>query len=169
MKVEQTALDGVLLITPPVMAEDFRGTNTETYNRQVYKEHGIHYDFVLDSISTSRQHVLRGIHGDSTTTKLITCLHGCFYFVVVNNDPLHSQYKKWTSFTLSDKNRLQVLVPPNFGNAHLVMSDHVVFSYKLTEYYNRQTQFTIKWNDPEYDIWWPIKNPILSERDSLIL
>jgi dTDP-4-dehydrorhamnose 3,5-epimerase len=168
MKVEKTLLDGVLLITPPVMAEDFRGTNTETYNRQIYRENGVCHEFVLDSVSTSRQNVLRGIHGDSKTTKLITCLHGSFYFVVVNNDPTHPQYKKWTSFTLSDKNRLQVLVPPNFGNAHLVMSENVVFSYKLTEYYDRQSQFTIKWDDPEYDIWWPIKNPILSERDSLI-
>ena len=168
MKIEKTALDGVLLITPPVMAEDFRGTNTETYNSKIYKENGIDHNFVLDSVSTSRKHVLRGIHGDSITTKLITCLHGSFYFVVVNNDSNHPQYRKWVSFTLSDKNRLQVLVPPNFGNAHLVMSEHVVFSYKLTEYYDRESQFTIKWNDPEYNIWWPIQNPIVSERDCLI-
>ena len=80
--------------------------------------------------------------------------------------PEHKQYRQWQSFTLSDKNRLQVLVPPKFGNGHLVMSNHVVFSYKLDAYYDRASQFTIKWNDPNYNFWWPIKHPILSERDS---
>ena len=166
MRIQTTELDGVLLITPPVMHEDFRGTNTEVYNDAVYRQNGINYNWVLDSISTSRRHVLRGLHGDSHTTKLITCLHGSFYFVVVNNDPTHPQYRQWESFTLSDKNRLQVLVPPKFGNGHLVMSESVVFSYKLNAYYDRDSQFTIKWNYPEFNIWWPIRRPILYERDS---
>ena len=166
MNIQKTDLDGVLLITPPVIHEDFRGTNTEVYNNKIYREHGINHNFILDSISTSRKYVLRGLHGDANTTKLITCLHGSFYFVVVNNDPEHKQYRQWQSFTLSDKNRLQVLVPPKFGNGHLVMSHHVVFSYKLDAYYDRASQFTIKWNDPDYNFWWPIKHPILSERDS---
>lgn len=168
MKIEKTSLDGVLLITPPVMAEDFRGTNTEIYNSEIYRKNGIQNDFVLDSVSTSRKNVLRGIHGDSHTTKLISCLYGSFYFVVLNCDRDSPQYGKWQSFTLSDKNRLQVLVPPKFGNAHLVMSDYVVFNYKLDAYYDRSSQFTIKWNDPSFNIWWPINNPILSERDSLL-
>jgi dTDP-4-dehydrorhamnose 3,5-epimerase len=166
MKIEKTKLDGVLLITPPVMAEDFRGTNTEIYNDKLYREAGIKNNWILDSISTSRKHVLRGIHGDSHTTKLISCLHGSFYFVVLNCDANSSQYGEWISFTLSDKNRQQVFVPPKFGNAHLVMSDHVVFHYKLDAYYDRDSQFTIRWDDPGHNIWWPIKNPILSERDS---
>lgn len=168
MRVEETKLDGVLLITPPVMAEDFRGTNTETYHYDEYRKAGIKTNFILDSVSTSRHNVLRGIHGDNRTTKLITCLHGCIYFVVLNRDPKSSQFNQWQSFTLSDKNRLQVLVPPNYGNAHLVMSDYCVFHYKLDAYYDRSSQFTIRWNDPEHDIWWPVKEPILSERDSLI-
>ena len=166
MKVEKTKLDGVLLIIPPIMAEDFRGTNTEIYNDKIYREAGINNKWVLDSISTSRKNVLRGIHGDAHTTKLISCLYGCFYFVVLNCDPLSPQFGEWASFTLSDKNRQQVLVPPKFGNAHLVMSDHVVFHYKLDAYYDRKSQFTIRWDDPGHDIWWPIENPILSERDS---
>lgn len=167
MKVEKTNLDGVLLITPPVMTEDFRGTNTEVYNKKIYNENGVKQDFILDSVSTSQRNVLRGIHGDDRTTKLITILHGSAYFVVLNLVPGHEQYGQWQSFTLSDKNRQQVLVPPNYGNAHLVMSDHVVFSYKLTHYYDRQSQFTVRWNDPRFDIWWPTNNLILSERDSM--
>jgi dTDP-4-dehydrorhamnose 3,5-epimerase len=168
MKVEKTKLNGVLLITPPVMAEDFRGTNTETYHYDEYRKAGIKTNFILDSISTSRHKVLRGIHGDKVTTKLITCLRGSIYFVVVNRDPSSTHFNEWQSFTLSDKNRLQVLVPPNYGNAHLVMSKDCVFSYKLDVYYNRENQFTVSWNDPSIGIWWPINDPILSERDALL-
>jgi len=168
MKVEKTKLDGVLLITPPIMAEDFRGTNTEIYHKELYYQNGIKTNFILDSVSTSRKNVLRGIHGDDRTTKLISCLHGCIYFVVLNCDATSPQFGMWQSFTLSEQNRQQVLVPPNFGNGHLVMSDHCVFHYKLNAYYDRNSQFTIRWNDSGHNIWWPIKNPILSERDSLI-
>ena len=90
---------------------------------------------------------------------------GSFYLVVVNYDPDSKQYKKFTSFTLSDKNRLQILVPPKFGNGHLVLSDTAIFHYKQNTNYIRESQFTIKWNDPNYNFGWPIHNPILSERD----
>ena len=83
----------------------------------------------------------------------------------MNNDPVSSQYMKWLSFNLSDVNRKQVLIPPMFGNGHLVKSNICIYHYKQTTEYNREGQFTIMWNDPAYDIKWPIKNPILSKRD----
>jgi dTDP-4-dehydrorhamnose 3,5-epimerase len=162
MNIEYTDLEGVKLIRPTIY-EDFRGTNFESYNASNYYK--IPNQFVVDSISTSRQHVLRGIHGDSKTTKLISCLYGTIYFVVLDCRPDSETYHQWQSFTLSDQNKHQVLVPPGFGNAHLVMSDHCVFSYKLDQYYDRESQFTLKWNDDRFNIYWPIKNPILSERD----
>lgn len=85
--------------------------------------------------------------------------------MVVNNDPKSVQYKMWAAFTLSAKNRQQILIPPKFGNGHIVMSDKAIFHYKQTTYYDRATQFTIKWNDPDYNFWWPVKQPILSTRD----
>jgi dTDP-4-dehydrorhamnose 3,5-epimerase len=165
-KVEKTALKGVLAILPPTNFEDFRGSYVETYNRELFHAAGITQDFIQDDISTSTRGVLRGIHGDGKTWKLITCLYGSFYFVVVNNDPNSDEYKKSISFTLSDRNRVQILVPPNFGNGHLVTSDEAIFHYKQTTTYDRSSQFTIKWNNPEYSIWWPTQSPILSERDS---
>ena len=122
MRILDTVLDGVKLIQP-VVYEDFRGTNFESYNEVMYRDELPFSPFVVDSISTSRKHTLRGIHGDSKTTKLVT-------------------------------------------NGHLVMSDEAVFSYKLSEYYDRESQFTIKWNDPMHNFFWPVKHPILSERDS---
>ena len=76
--------------------------------------------------------------------------------------------KKWQSFVLSDSNRLQVLVPPKFGNGHLVLSDKAIFHYKQNSNYDRDGQFTIAWNDPEYGFCWPIANPITSIRDKAI-
>ena len=166
MNVEKTALDGVLLITPPTLFEDWRGEYVETYNEQLYREHGIDVPFVQDDISVSDKHVLRGLHGDATTWKLISCLHGKFYLVVVNNDPDSSQYRKWTSFVLSDSNRKQVLIPPKFGNGHLVLSDKAIFHYKQNTYYDRAGQFTLLWNDPELGLWWPVPNPLVSRRDA---
>ena len=164
MQVSKTELDGVLLIKLDVF-EDFRGQYIETYNQAIYNENEINVDFIQDDISVSSKNVLRGIHGDSETWKLISCLHGEFYLVVVNCDAESENFEKWQAFTLSENNRHQVLVPPKYGNAHLVLSDTAIFHYKQSTYYDRSKQFTYKWNDPRLNIWWPIKNPILSQRD----
>jgi dTDP-4-dehydrorhamnose 3,5-epimerase len=164
MKVTKTRLDGVLQIQLDVF-EDHRGTYSEIYNEELYREHGIDLKFVQDDISVSNHLVLRGIHGDMTTWKLISCLYGRFYFVVVNCDKQSQQFGQWLSFTLSDQCRTQILVPPKHGNAHLVLSEKTIFHYKQTTYYNPDQQFTYKWDDPLFHIWWPVKTPILSQRD----
>jgi dTDP-4-dehydrorhamnose 3,5-epimerase len=165
MIVEKTKLDGVLKIMPPTNFEDFRGSYIEIYNESVYKNAGIECNFIQDDISTSTKGVLRGIHGDSETWKLISCLYGTFYLLIVNNDENSPQYRKWESHTVSDRNRTQILIPPKFGNGHLVLSDSAIFHYKQTTEYNRNGQFTILWNDPLWNFWWPQNNPIVSMRD----
>jgi dTDP-4-dehydrorhamnose 3,5-epimerase len=165
MIVQKTALDGVLQITPPTRFEDWRGEYVELYNEALYRAAGIDVTFIQDDISVSSQHVLRGIHGDAETWKLVSCLHGRFYLVVVNWDASSPQYRQWVSFTLSEQNRQQVLIPPKFGNGHLVLSAAAIFHYKQTSYYNRAGQFTLCWDDPALGIWWPLRNPLLSQRD----
>ena len=165
MEVISTELDGVLEITPPTNFEDFRGSYVELYNEKIYREAGITQQFIQDDISTSRKNVLRGIHGDQFTAKLVTCLYGSFYLVVVNNDPLSAQFRKWQAFTLSAQNSTQILIPPKFGNGHLVLTETAIFHYKQTTEYSRSGQFTILWNDPEFNFWWPTNNPIVSRRD----
>jgi dTDP-4-dehydrorhamnose 3,5-epimerase len=137
----------------------------ETWNEREYQQEGLDIKWVQDDISVSRKNVLRGIHGDDRTWKLISCLHGAFYLVVVDWLPDSPSYCQWEAFTLSDQNRLQVMVPPGYGNGHLVLSDRAIFHYKQSTYYDRASQFTIKWNDPELGIYWPVDSPILSERD----
>lgn len=165
VKIKKTDLDQVLLVQPPTIFEDYRGEYIEIYNRELYCQAGVTQEFLQDDISISSRHVLRGIHGDGKTWKLVSCLHGKFYLVVINNDPLSPQYRRWQGFTLSDKNCLQVLIPPKFGNGHVVLSEAAMFHYKQTSYYDRPTQFTLVWNDPALKLWWPVKDPIVSQRD----
>lgn len=165
MEVAKTKLDRVLLIKPATIFEDFRGAYVETYNEKRFADAGIKVRFVEDDISVSSRHVLRGIHGNEETWKLVSCLYGRFYLVVVNWDKTHPQLGQWESFVLSDQNRLQVLVPPKFGNGHLVLSEQAIFHYKQSTSYDRSSQFTLMWNDPKLNIWWPIKSPIVSQRD----
>jgi dTDP-4-dehydrorhamnose 3,5-epimerase len=166
MEVLATNLDEVLLIELDVF-EDYRGEYVELYNKAFYRERVADIEFIQDDISISSRYVLRGIHGDPETWKLISCLYGKFYLVVVNCDTDSPSFGKWQSFVLSDVNRHQVLVPPMYGNAHLVLSDQAVFHYKQTTYYDPTKQFTYKWDDPRFNIWWPIKAPILSMRDEV--
>ncbi len=164
LAIEKTELDGVLLIKPEVF-EDFRGTYTETYNKKLYQDIGIPVEFVCDDYSTSKKDVLRGLHGDKKTYKLVSCMRGEFFLAVVNCDKNSSQYGRSVTFNLSEKNKWQVLIPPKFGNGHLALTDWIVFNYKQSEYYNRESQFSLRYDDPTLSIPWPIKNPILSDRD----
>lgn len=162
--VSKTKLKGVLLIKPDIF-EDFRGQYFESYNESLYKKNGIDVTFIQDDFSVSSKNVLRGIHCDSKCWKLVSCPFGRFYLVIVNGDEHSKDFGAWQSFTLSDTNRLQVLVPPKHGIAHLILSDMAIFHYKQSHDYDPARQATFKWDDPRFNIWWPIKNPLLSQRD----
>ena len=165
LEVQKTKLEGVLQAKPPTLFEDFRGAYVELYNEELYTKAGVKIKFVQDDISVSKKHVLRGIHGDRRTWKLISCLEGELYLVVVNWDEASAQFRQWESFHLSEENRLQVLIPPKFGNGHLVLSERAIFHYKQSTYYESASQFTLAWNDPKLNIQWPIQDPVLSQRD----
>jgi dTDP-4-dehydrorhamnose 3,5-epimerase len=152
-------------IFQPDVYTDFRGDLWTIWNKDKFEPQ---LDFNHDKVSTSRKHVLRGIHGDSKSWKLITCLYGEMYFVVVDNRPESPNYLKWDSLILDNKTRKSVLVPPQFGNAFLVLSENSVFHYKWAYpggYPDVEDQFTLKWNDSRLNIDWPISNPMLQKRD----
>lgn len=152
-------------IFQPDVYTDFRGDLWTLWNKDKFEPQ---LDFNHDKVSTSRKHVLRGIHGDSKSWKLITCLYGEMYFVVVDNRPESPNYLKWDSLILDDRTRKSVLVPPQFGNAFLVLSENSVFHYKWAYpggYPDVEDQFTLKWNDSKLNIDWPISNPLLQKRD----
>lgn len=163
MKVLKTALKDVLLIEYYEF-KDFRGKYIETFNKKKF-DNLKKLRFVQDDFSISKKNVLRGFHGDKKTWKLISCIFGKFDLYIVNNNMKSKEYLKYIKIPLSDKKYQQVLIPPNFGNAHLVKSEKSIFHYKQTTYYDRKSQFTIKWNDKRLNIKWGIKKPILSKRD----
>tara|TARA_R110001583_G_scaffold84394_1_gene222007 strand:- start:120 stop:599 length:480 start_codon:yes stop_codon:yes gene_type:complete len=157
-------IGGVEIIKPDVFT-DYRGDLWTTWKKDEFK---VDLEFNHDKISTSRKHVLRGIHGDFKSWKLVTCLYGEIYFVILDNRKSSDTFGKWESMVLDDKNKKQVLLPPGVGNGFLVMSNHCVFGYKWSyngNYPDVDDQFSIKWNDTSVGIHWPIQNPILSERD----
>ncbi len=163
MKIRQTKLKGVYKIEISKFL-DFRGEYIESYNLKKFLKFK-KIKFIQDDFSISKKNVLRGFHGDNKTWKLVSCVHGSFDLVVLNYNRLSNQYLKTVKFKLSDKKYEQILIPPKFGNAHLVKSKKAIFHYKQSTYYNRRGQFTIKWNDPRLKVKWSIKKPILSERD----
>lgn len=151
-------------IFKPDSFEDFRG---ELFTIFKYGDYS-NMLFNHDKVSISRKNVLRGMHGDSKAHKLVTCLSGEVLLVVIDNRKESPNYLKWDSIILSEKNRIQVLIPPMFANGHLVLSQSATFFYKWSyegNYPDVDEQFTIKWDDPKVGIFWPINNPILAERD----
>ena len=164
-------LEKVAIIQPDIHY-DYRGEYIETWNIDNYSI----FDYLVndnkpiifkqDDISTSVKHTLRGLHGDSETWKLVSCVYGSLLQVVVDMRESSDTYLEYDMFSINDKNRNQILIPPGFANGHLVMSDFGIFSYKQSTLYGGASkQFTVKWNDPKLNIPWPIDNPILSSRD----
>jgi len=164
MRFEATELHGVVRIVPPVFT-DHRGSYTELYDSATYREATGGIEFVQDDISVSHERVLRGLHGDWRTTKLVSVLQGRGHAVVADNRSESPTYRRWQSFELSAENRVQLLLPPGIGNSILVLEGPLVYWYKQSTHFEPGQQFTLRWNDPEWGFQWPIDDPILSERD----
>jgi dTDP-4-dehydrorhamnose 3,5-epimerase len=165
-KISKTRLKRVLQISPGIF-RDFRGEFVETYNEKSYRKQRIKIKFVEDDISISSRNILRGIHSDSKAWKLVSCIFGKIYVAIVNCNEKSNDFGKWQGFYLSEKDKKQILVPPKYGCSYLVLSNKAIFTYKQSEYFDPKRQGTFKWNDPRFKIKWPIKKPILSERDKV--
>ena len=166
IKVKETKISGVKLITPERFT-DFRGSYLELYDSKKFNDAlGFEINFVQDDMSVSKKNVLRGLHGDFSTTKLVTVLRGTGYALIADNREDSPTYMKWESFTLSDQNMNMLLLPSGIGNSILSLDDDLIYYYKQNTHFSEGKQFTIKWNDPRWNFWWPVDNPILSRRDS---
>lgn len=127
------------------------------------------HSFKHDKFSTNKKDVLRGIHGDSKSWKLVSCPFGSIQQVVVDLRENSKNFNKWISFDLNELNRKAILLPPGFGNAFLVVSDFALYHYKLAysgEYFDVENQFSYSWNDTNINIEWQTTKPILSKRDA---
>ena len=161
-------------IVQPSIYHEYRGMITTTYHSDYYdkllpagdRNNGLKFNH--DRYSKSKINVLRGLHYDDKTWKLISCPHGKLYLVVLDLREKQPNYGKWESFIIGPETGTQVLIPPMFANGHYVMEDNSIFQYKLAypgEYYDDDKQGTVFWNDKRFNIDWPTDNPILSKRD----
>jgi dTDP-4-dehydrorhamnose 3,5-epimerase len=166
-------LPEIKIVQPSVYHED-RGSISTTYHSEYYdrllpaSERNDGLEFKHDRFSKSKLGVLRGLHYDEKTWKLVSCIHGKIYLVVLDVRPNSPTYGKWESFIISPETATQVLIPPMFANGHLVMDDNSIFTYKMAykgEYNDENKQKTIVFNDSRFGIEWPVQSPILSKRD----
>jgi len=167
MEVLSTKLAGVLLFEPKVFS-DSRGCFFESWNRQRYQEAGLAEDFVQDNLSISRKGVLRGLHYQHPHPqgKLVQVLEGEVLDVAVDIRRGSPTFGQWLSVSLSAQNRRQIYIPGGFAHGFAALSETVIFSYKCTDYYHPGTEGGILWNDPDLGICWPVREPLLSPKDS---
>ena len=165
---ESQVINGVWVIKPSV-TEDSRGNIWTSYLKDEIEKllpSGLY--FKHDKFSQSKKNVLRGIHGDAKSWKLVTCVFGSINQVVVDCRKDSDTYRLYESFNIDGGNQISVLIPPLLGNAYYVESNQAVYHYKLAyegEYIDADEQFSYKWNDPQFNIKWATKTPIISSRD----
>jgi len=167
MNIRETSLKGVLVLEPNVFSDE-RGFFLETFNSARYANAGIRDSFVQDNISFSQKGVLRGLHFQypQSQGKLIQVLSGQVFDVVVDIRVGSPTFGQWESYVLSDANHRQIYILPGFAHGYCVTSETAIFSYKCTDFYNPATESGIIWNDPDLNIDWPIKEPVLSPKDA---
>jgi dTDP-4-dehydrorhamnose 3,5-epimerase len=167
MKLEKTKIDGLVIIHPDIRYDD-RGYFFESYQKEKLKDLGIDAHFIQDNESMSMKGVLRGLHLQAppfAQGKLVRVVKGSVLDVAVDVRKHSKTYGKWESVVLSDENKLMLMIPEGFAHGFVVLEDYTVFQYKCTNYYNKESERGIIWNDPDLNIDWGIKVPIVSEKD----
>ncbi len=154
MRVIESRLLGPILIEPAVYGDE-RGFFQETYRRNVFAELGIADDFVQDNHSRSRGGVVRGMHFQPGMAKLIRCVRGAIFDVLVDIRPDSSTFGQWEGFELSDENHRQLYCPQHFAHGFCVLSDVADVVYRCSDYYNAETEGGFAYDDSEVGIRWP--------------
>ena len=168
MNILRTDLDGVLVLEPKVFSDD-RGFFLETYHRIKYRGLGITVEFVQDNLSFSHKGTLRGLHYQHPhgQAKLVQVLEGHVFDVAVDVRKESKNFGRWVGVHLSSENKRQVYIPDGFAHGFCVLSETALFLYKCSDLYAPECERGVLWSDPDIGIEWPIKEPILSEKDAV--
>lgn len=172
MKLIETSLKDCYIIEPTIF-EDDRGYFYEKFNEKKFEElTRLNGHFVQDNISKSCYGVLRGIHlqkGENAQAKLVSCLEGKVFDVAVDLRKDSPTFGKWYGVELSAENKLQFYVPRSFGHGFSVLSETAIFAYKCDNFYNKESEGGVLWNDADLNIDWklPASDIILSEKDKV--
>lgn len=170
MKIRSTPLKDCYIIEPTIF-EDERGYFFEKFNEKKFEDlTGMNGHFVQDNISRSSYGVLRGLHlqkGEHAQAKLVSCLEGKVWDVAVDLREDSPTFGKWFGVELTPENKLQLYVPRGFGHGFSVISENAVFAYKCDNFYNKESEGSVKYNDEDLQIDWKLdeKDMILSEKD----
>ncbi len=169
MKVIETRLPGCLVIEPAVFGDE-RGFFMETWNAGRFGEtgKGLPTRFVQSNVSSSARGVLRGLHYQwpNPQGKLVSVLEGEVYDVAVDIRRGSPTFGQWDAVILSAGNKRQFWIPEGFAHGFAVLSERALFSYLCTEMYDRATDAGVRWNDASIGIDWPIREPLLSDKDA---
>lgn len=167
MKVEETSIQGLLVIQPKVFPDD-RGYFFESYNQKKLSEAGFNERFVQDNLSKSKANVLRGLHFQKppfAQGKLVQVIKGAVLDVAVDIREGSPTYGEHFSIELSEENKTQFYLPPGFAHGFLTLEDDTIFSYKCTDFYNKASEGSIAWDDPTLNIDWKTDSPLVSGKD----
>lgn len=168
MKVEKTKLDGVVIIEPDVFG-DQRGWFMETWTKQKLADAGIFTEFVQDNQSyTANKNTLRGLHFQNepyAQAKLVRVVRGAVLDVAVDIRKGSPTYKQWVSVELSAENKRQLFIPRGFAHGFVALTDDVEFVYKCDNYYNKECDRSIRFDDKSIGVEWGVENPLVSQKD----
>lgn len=168
MKISETGLPGVLLLTPAVH-RDNRGAFFETYNQRIAAQAGLPTVWPQDNFSLSKKYVVRGIHYQVTQPqgKLVRVTHGVVWDVAVDLRRSSPSFGRHVAVQLNGDDGQMLWIPVGFGHGFVVLSEVAGFAYKVTDYYSPAGERTIAWNDPDLAIPWPVgaDEAVVSEKD----
>lgn len=167
MEIVKTRIPDLLIIKPDVF-EDHRGYFFESYNKEAFLRNGIDQNFVQDNESKSAMGVLRGLHFQKppfAQGKLVRVMKGAVLDVAVDLRKGSPTYGEWESVELTQGNKWMYWIPPGFAHGFVTLEENTVFFYKCTNVYNKESEGSILWNDPDLNIDWKINNPVLSGKD----
>lgn len=167
MIIEKTFIEGLLVLKPKVF-EDARGYFFESYNQKLLEEVGVKENFVQDNQSLSQKGVLRGMHFQKpphAQGKLVRVITGAVLDIVVDIRKGSPTYGKYFAIELTEHNKTMFWIPVGFAHGFLTLQDNTVFYYKCNNYYNKESEGSIAWNDKDININWNIESPLLSDKD----
>lgn len=168
MNIQSTSIPDVLILEPRIF-EDARGFFFESFNKREAAKIGIHHEFVQDNQSRSLRNVLRGLHYQlhRPQGKLVRVVRGEVFDVAVDLRKSSKTFGRWVGANLSEDNHRLFWIPPGFAHGFVVLSDVADFLYKTTDFYSPADERTIRWNDPDLAIDWPVQGqPIVSPKDA---
>lgn len=167
MKFKETTLQGVWLIEPTLFGDE-RGQFLEAFREENFKKEGLISTFVQDNISVSKKGTIRGLHyqcDPHAQAKLVMAIEGEILDVAVDLRKNSTTFGKSFKAKLSSKNRTMMLIPAGFAHGFSVLSENATVYYKCSQYYNKESERGILWNDQDIAIDWQVENPIVSEKD----